>query len=127
MHAQLKAIGIEAYPVDAGANPVLPFVVYKQSSTPLNVVANVLAPQLETEYTLTLYAATYAALHATADNIRQALGAVDVDADGVTLEHFLFIASADSEPEYDEGQDKPVYVLEMTFSALWPKHTTAGV
>lgn len=123
IHSQLKTIGVEAYPVDAGAGMTLPFVVYRQSSQPVNSLSNVISPQLETEYTLTLYAATYTGLHAKADEVRQVLCAFGIDAGDVTFEHCLFVASADSEPEYDDGQEKPVYVLEMTFSALWPKHT----
>jgi hypothetical protein len=71
-------------------------------------------------FTVEVYGATYTEAHELARACRQSLRNFAGASGDLTIENVLIVDSRDSDPVFDEGQNKPAaYVVELTLSVSW--------
>lgn len=116
------AAGCDAYPLVAPESAPLPFVTYARSSTARE--GSLAAPLPEpvppvATFTVEIYATTYMAAKQLADSVREALHNFNGTAEGVTILYTLLAEERDGDPVFYDGQDKPVYYVEHTYTVRW--------
>lgn len=121
------AAGCNAYPKDAPDDAVAPYVVYERSATsrPLALSDSLDGPpggsaQSPTAaMTVQVFSQDYIDVWAKAEAIVSAVHMFAGAADGITVESSIVVDEKDAEPIFYEGEDLPVYVVEISLEVRW--------
>lgn len=118
--------GVPVFPVFAPEYQVLPFCVYMRQSTQRDRVITQNAMFPIASFQVAIYAETYSEVRDLAENVRIGLdnftGDYGPSDDNITV-RFAFLADeSDGEPTQFEGESKPAYSAQMTFSVKYQEH-----
>lgn len=117
-----SASGSDAFPQIAPEGAPLPYVVYGRESTTIDpaLYGGQPVPRKPLgQFRLEVYAATYTQAKAVADDVRQAIHDFNGTAGGVTILHSYLIDEKDGDPVFFDGQDRPTFVVEQTYTVRW--------
>lgn len=115
-----EAAGCDAWPL-IGPVQAPPYVMFAQAG---QADEDTLAADDETvttgTFTIEVYGANYADTHETARDIRRALRNFAGSSGDLTIVRVLVTDSKDSDPVFEDGQNKPIaYVVEITVAVSW--------
>jgi hypothetical protein len=115
-----EAAGCDAWPL-IGPVQAPPYVMFAQAG---QADEDTLAADDETvttgTFTIEVYGANYADTHETARDIRRALRNFAGSSGDLTIIRVLVTDSKDSDPVFEDGQNKPIaYVVEITVAVSW--------
>jgi len=107
---------VPTYPLMAPEGVRPPYALYARSSTTRDRTLQAQAYVPESDFSVEIYAPTYAAVKDLADDVRRAVDNFTGTWDGCEIMRCYLTEEADGAAiEYD-GETKPSYVVEMTFS-----------
>lgn len=111
-----------AWPLDVPEGASLPYVTYARTGTSregsLAAPLPVAIPPVAT-FQVEIYAATYLQAKELADDVRQAIHNFNGTAEGVTILYSSLAEERDGDPVFFDGQDKPVFFVEHTYTVRW--------
>lgn len=113
------ASGATAWPLVVPESLAPPFVIYQRDSTERPVQTQGPTGYADGQYSVELYADTYAAVHALADAVRAALHNFRGTASGATIDIVHLTQERDGVPVFLDGRDVPTYLVEQSFFIRW--------
>ena len=121
------AAGCNAYPKDSPDDAVAPYAVYERSATSrplalsdsLDSPAGGSAQSPTAAMTVQVFSQDYLDVWAKAEAIVAAVHMFSGEAGGVTIESSIVVDEKDAEPIFYEGEDLPIYVVEITLEVRW--------
>ena len=115
-----EAAGCNAWPLlGPAADP--PYLMFSQAAQADEDTLEADSGTLTTgTFTVEVYGTTYTQAHELALACRQALRNFAGESGGLTIARVLIADSKDSDPVFEDGQNKPfAYVVELTLSISW--------
>lgn len=115
-----EAAGCNAWPLLGPAGDP-PYLMFSQAAQADEDTLEADSGTLTTgTFTVEVYGATYTQAHELALACRQALRNFAGESGGLTIARVLIADSKDSDPVFEDGQNKPfAYVVELTLSISW--------
>jgi len=117
-----EAAGCNAWPLLglAGDPPYLMFSQAGQTDADTATLDGGAETLTTGTFTVEVYGTTYTQAHELALACRQALRNFAGESGGLTIARVLIADSKDSDPVFEDGQNKPfAYVVELTLSISW--------
>lgn len=115
-----EAAGCNAWPLLGPAGDP-PYLMFSQAAQADEDTLEADSGTLTTgTFTVEVYGTTYTQAHELALACRQALRNFAGESGGLTIARVLIADSKDSDPVFEDGQNKPfAYVVELTLSISW--------
>lgn len=115
-----SATGCDAWPLLGPAGDP-PYLMFSQAGQADEDTLEADSETLTTgTFTVEVYGATYTEAHELARDCRSALRNFAGASGDLTIARVLIVDSKDSDPVFEEGQNKPfAYVVELTLSISW--------
>lgn len=115
-----EAAGCNAWPLLGPAGDP-PYLMFSQAAQSDEDTLEADSGTLTTgTFTVEVYGTTYTQAHELALACRQALRNFAGESGGLTIARVLIADSKDSDPVFEDGQNKPfAYVVELTLSISW--------
>lgn len=117
-----EAAGCDAWPLlgPAGDPPYLMFSQAAQTDADTATLDGGAETLTTGTFTVEVYGETYTQAHELALACRQAMRHFAGSSGDLTIQNVLVVDSKDSDPVFEEGQNKPfAYVVELTLSVSW--------
>jgi hypothetical protein len=114
------ATGCDAWPLIGPASDP-PYVMFAQAGQADEDTLDDDGETITTgTFTIEVYGAGYAGTHEMARNVRQALRNFAGSSGDLTIVRVLVTDAKDSDPVFEDGQNKPIaYVVEITVAVSW--------
>ena len=115
-----SATGCNAWPL-IGPQSDPPYVMFAQAGQVDEDTLDLDSDTITTgTFTIEVYGTAYADTHAMARDIRRALRNFAGSSGDLTIVRVIVTDSKDSDPVFEDGQNKPIaYVVEITVSVSW--------
>jgi hypothetical protein len=113
------ATGATAWPLVVPESLAPPFVIYQRDSTDRPQQTPGLTGWAEGQFPVEIYADSYSAVKAVADQVRAALHNFGGNANGATIDLAFLTSERDGVPVFFDGRDVPTYLVEQTYFIRW--------
>lgn len=115
--------GVPAFPVFAPEYQALPFAVYMRAGTQRDRVITQAGMQPIAGFQVAIYSETYTEARDLADSLRVHLdnftGEYGTADNNITVSYCYLVDEADGEPTQFDGESKPAYSAELSFSVKY--------